>query len=99
MTLLGFFHKLILLYGLNTYNVHGSWENKTGYNAPMYDNPSHVFNCSDWWTNNGIPRQKINIGIPTFGQLFTLANSNNHGLGATTIGGGTLNYREICNNN
>ena len=55
---------------------------------------------------NGAPREKLIMGMPLYGQSYTLASSANTGLGAATTGpgskgpytgqGGLLGYNEIC---
>ena len=84
---------------LMTYDLHTSWERVTGHNAPLFDDVLSVQSCVDYWILNGAPREKIILGIPTYGQLFTLADSNNNGYGAPTAGGGTNTYSQICKNN
>lgn len=65
--------------------------------------------CVKYWLSKGCPKEKLIVGIPTNGKTFTLANANNNGLGAPTIGPGNagafvaesgfLPYNEICYNN
>ena len=55
---------------------------------------------------HGAPREKLIMGMPLYGQSYTLASSSNHGLGAAATGpgsagpftgqGGLLGYNEIC---
>ena len=55
---------------------------------------------------NGAPREKLIMGMPLYGQSYTLASSSNNGLGAATTGPGSkgpytgqdglLGYNEIC---
>ncbi|CAO1372323.1 unnamed protein product [Diamesa serratosioi] len=84
---------------LMTYDLHGSWDGKTGHNAPMYNDAVSVDSCVKYWIANGAPREKLILGIAAYGQLFTLSNANNHGFDAPTIGATQLPYSEICKNN
>ena len=84
---------------LMTYDLHGSWDGVTGHNAPMFNDAGSVDNCVKYWIANGSPREKLILGIAAYGQLFTLANSNNNGFGAPTVGATQLSYGEICKNN
>jgi len=65
------------------YDYHGSWDNFTGHNTPMYgrheedgeNHPGHNFNLNytiNYYLDAGMPREKINIGLATFGHGFVL---------------------------
>jgi len=99
---------------LMSYDLNGSWNPYTGINAPLYRRASETGSATqmnvDWaaqyWSANGCARNKLVIGLATYGRSFTLSNANNNGLGAATSGGGTqgaytgesgfLAYFEIC---
>lgn len=97
---------------LMTYDLHGSWDGKTGINAPMYcrsdDNPKWcVDEAVKFWLNNGCSAQKIIVGAPLYGRSFTLYNPNNNGINSPAGPGnagtfvpeqGFLGYNEICYN-
>lgn len=60
----------------------------------------------DYWMMNGAPRAKLIMGMPLYGQSFTLSSSASHGLNAASSAGGAkgpytgqaglLGYNEIC---
>ncbi|XP_017486088.1 PREDICTED: probable chitinase 3 [Rhagoletis zephyria] len=94
-----------------TYDFHGQWDKKTGHVAPMYDHPAgtETFNANfsiNYWLQSGADRQKIIMGMPMYGQSFSLAQASDHDLNAPTYGGGEageatrargfLAYYEIC---
>ncbi|KAK9501597.1 hypothetical protein O3M35_012294 [Rhynocoris fuscipes] len=95
-----------------TYDYHGQWDKKTGHVAPMYEHPDddfYYFNMNysiNYWIDGGVPRRKLVLGMPMYGQGFTLADPNNHGLNAPaprpaeagefTRAAGFLAYYEIC---
>ncbi|RUS72009.1 hypothetical protein EGW08_020234, partial [Elysia chlorotica] len=100
---------------LMTYDLHGSWDSTTGINSPLYAHPSETgdetFLNLDWVANYyvslGAPRDKLNIGLATYGRSFTLADpsrSFNVGAPATRAGragrftmeNGFISYYEIC---
>ena len=83
---------------LMTYDLHGPWDKVTGHNAPLYNDPVSVDFCVKYWIAKGAPRDKLILGIATYGRSFTLADANNNGFGAKITGGSTLAYHEICNN-
>ncbi|XP_032594794.1 probable chitinase 10 [Drosophila grimshawi] len=99
---------------LMAYDFHGKWERETGHNAPLYA-PStdsewrkqlSVDNAASLWVKMGAPKEKLVIGMPTYGRSFTLANTDKHGPNAPATGGGRegvytkesgfLAYYEIC---
>ncbi|KMY91489.1 probable chitinase 10 [Drosophila simulans] len=95
-----------------TYDFHGHWDKKTGHVAPLYHHPDDDFehfnvNYSiNYWMEKGAPSQKLVMGIPLYGQSFTLGNTNSSGLNAKAPGpgeageftraAGFLAYYEIC---
>lgn len=97
-----------------TYDLHGPWESVTGINGAMYAGPAdvsatqkqnNVDACVKYWLSAGAPASKLIVGIPTYGKSFTLSNQGNHGVGASSNGGGqagpftresgTLGYNEV----
>ncbi|XP_029168632.1 probable chitinase 10 [Nylanderia fulva] len=95
-----------------TYDFHGQWDKKTGHVAPLYGLPNDwepTFNANysiHYWMEKGADPQKLIMGAPLYGQSFSLAERNVHGLDAPTYGGGEageatrargfLSYYEIC---
>ncbi|OXA59868.1 putative chitinase 3 [Folsomia candida] len=95
-----------------TYDYHGQWDKKTGHVAPMYnheESDNFYFNSNytiNYWISKGAPKKKLVMGMPMYGQSFTLTQASNHGLNAPSTGGGQageftraqgfLAYYEIC---
>jgi len=97
-----------------TYDLNGAWESFTGFNAPLYpranENGGREFLNVHWslnyWVQGGCARNKMVVGLATYGRSFTLANANNNQPGAAANGAGTqgpytgeagfLSYYEIC---
>ncbi|KAF2898205.1 hypothetical protein ILUMI_07967 [Ignelater luminosus] len=95
-----------------TYDFHGQWDKQTGHVAPMYLHPEDevaFFNANfsiNYWISEGVPRRKIVMGMPLYGQSFQLEKAENHGLNAKAPGpgqageftraAGFLAYYEIC---
>lgn len=81
---------------LMAYDFHGKWERETGHNAPLYSSSLD----SEWqkqlsvdyaaamWVKLGAPKEKLIIGMPTYGRSFTLSNSANFRVHAPASGGG-----------
>ena len=88
------------------YDFHGSWERVTGHTAPF----NEVQLSMKYWTDRNIPAQKLILGIPYYGQSFTLANpatsASQAAIGVRARGAGNpgvdtqqagmLAYYEIC---
>ena len=63
----------------------------------------------NYFTQNGFAKHQLNLGVPFYGQSYTLESSgNNNGIGSTVIGSGSpgkysnqpgmLTFFEICQN-
>jgi len=97
-----------------TYDYHGQWDKKTGHVAPFYGHPDDdysYFNANftmNYWIESGAPPKKLVMGMPLYGQSFTLSNKKENGLNAPARDGGAagpatrakgfLAYHEICRN-
>merc|ERR1711928_92379 len=77
---------------MGTYDYHGHWDKKTGHVAPMnfhseselaYFNANYTLN---YWIRLGGDPKKVIMGIPLYGQSFTLTNPNDNGLNAPAMG-------------
>ncbi|KAA0201537.1 hypothetical protein HAZT_HAZT005430 [Hyalella azteca] len=95
-----------------TYDYHGQWDKKTGHVAPMYRHPdttNEFFNTNftiHYWLEGGADRKKLVMGMPMYGQSFTLAQAADNSLNQKSYGGGEagsytraqgfLAYYEIC---
>ena len=101
------FVKYLDLLHLMTFDLHGSWESRTGHHTSMQiSDPLSVIRGLNVWINGGIPRRKIVLGFATYGRSFTLAKNTIRGLRAPSIGAGEKGkyvkldgiaaYYEIC---
>ncbi|KAL2747341.1 putative chitinase 10 [Vespula maculifrons] len=81
---------------LMAYDFHGKWERETGHNAPLYassldsewQKQLSVDNAASMWVRLGAPKEKLIIGMPTYGRSFTLSNPSNFRVHAPASGGG-----------
>ncbi|XP_046984826.1 acidic mammalian chitinase-like isoform X1 [Schistocerca americana] len=92
------------------YHFYTEYTPLTGPNAPLYSLPSDKGYMStlntNWsslyWHDRGMPKNKIVIGIPTYGHSFWLINAENHGWSAPASGYGKIgskgfvSYPEVC---
>ncbi|RWS29883.1 Sar s 18 allergen (chitinase-like protein) [Leptotrombidium deliense] len=97
-----------------SYDFHGKWETQTGHNAPLYaiatEGEWRRQLCMDFgvklWEKLGAPKDKIVVGMATYGRSFTLAKISNYAMNAPTAGGGKageytresgfLSFYEVC---
>ncbi|KAJ9573430.1 hypothetical protein L9F63_009158, partial [Diploptera punctata] len=99
---------------LMAYDFHGKWERETGHNAPLYAPSSDsewrkqlsVDHAATMWVKLGAPKDKLVIGMPTYGRTFTLSNTASFKVNSPASGGGKagdytkeggfLAYYEVC---
>lgn len=86
---------------LMSYDLHGSWESKTGIHAGLYSSSldptsANVDDSVKFLLNKGVSKDKLIMGIPAYGNAFRLANPSNNGVGAAASGDVPMNYNQIC---
>ena len=99
---------------LMAYDFHGKWEKQTGHNAPLYAPSSDsewrkqlsVSFAAQMWVKLGTPKEKLVIGMPTYGRSFTLSDSSQYTVNSPARDGGKagpytreagfLAYYEVC---
>jgi len=69
-------------FNLMSYDFHGAWDDTTGMNAPLYDqgygnSEFNIHRCVENYVTLGVPREKINIGLPFYGRSFKYASKLN----------------------
>jgi len=93
------------------FDYHGTWEAFTGINAPLNaktgdDKSLTVVGTVQHLLDLGAAKEKIVLGIPTYGHSYTLSDNSKHNVydpssgaglpGPYTQTPGTLGYNEIC---
>lgn len=89
---------------LMTYDIHGTWEQYTGFNAPLYgdyktSSPLHktsVDSSVNSWINAKFPKDKIIMGVPFYGYIYKSVNNANNGLYQPFSGGASITYGNIA---
>ncbi|KAL3875564.1 hypothetical protein ACJMK2_033505 [Sinanodonta woodiana] len=79
-----------------TYDLHGSWEDHTGHNSPLFPHAMETGDgrylnlawASNYWHQTGCPKHKLNIGLAMYGRSFTLSNPSNNDVMASARGTG-----------
>ncbi|WP_186446007.1 glycoside hydrolase family 18 protein [Paenibacillus cremeus] len=85
-----------------SYDMHGTWDSETGFNAPLYKDPA-VGSASDIGIHDvmqlflkaGVPSGKLVMGVPFYGYKYDQVANVNHGLYQSFQGGKALTYAEI----
>uniref|UniRef100_W8B3L3 Acidic mammalian chitinase n=1 Tax=Ceratitis capitata TaxID=7213 RepID=W8B3L3_CERCA len=89
--------KYLDIINVMAYDIHGTWESVTGYNAPLYAGPNDTTEASrqlnldaiiKYWLAQGAPREKLVAGVPFYGHTFTLADAAQHSVGSPSSGAG-----------
>lgn len=97
----------IMTYDFHSYSKYTPF---TGLNSPLYSRKSEQMYMATlninytvkMYISKGLDRNKIVVGIPTYGHSFKLVNINNTGIGSPASGFGELgglgfvNYPDIC---
>lgn len=92
--------KIVDFINLKTHENHGGWEKKTNLISPLYGDSMCIDNGVQYWISQGAPNAKLNIGIPTYGQVFTLTSSSTSIGSPTTTETTQLPYCQInCRGN
>ncbi|XP_066933754.1 chitotriosidase-1-like [Clytia hemisphaerica] len=104
-------HKKFIKYldwvNVMAYALHGAWRKFAGHHTTM-TGATNVEDSLNAWQEKGIPDEKINLGVATYGRTFTLKDPTNYGLGAPVTNPahgkpgkytrikGALSYYEFC---
>lgn len=90
---------------LMTYDIHGSWDGFTDFNAPLYNNsdasPQYKWSVDAAvrnWLNTGVISEKIVMGVPFYGYMYKSVNNSNNGLYQSYTGSNSISYGNITRN-
>ncbi len=90
-----------------TYDLHGSWDTFTDFNAPLYlpsgqspQQKTSVDGAVRTWLNYGFPANKLVMGVPFYGYVYQgVANASNglwqHFSSAATVGYDTVQSKYL----
>ncbi len=101
-TELGILHQYIDYGNIMTYDIHGTWDKYTDFNAPLYNNsdtsPQYKWSVDasiNAWLKAGFPKEKLIMGVPFYGYKYNAVVNGNNGLYQTFSGGSSLSYGNI----
>jgi chitinase len=87
---------------LMTYDIHGTWDLCTDFNAPLYipteSSPQYKWSVDQSvkvWETAGFPPSKLVLGVPFYGYLYSGVSGGGTGLYKTFSGGGSVSYDKI----
>ncbi len=74
--------------GIMTYDFHGSWEQRTGFNSPVRLDPAdptdnaaaNTVGSIEHYLANGAPASKLVVGVPFYGKQWANVGPTDHGL-------------------
>nr|XP_022903706.1 chitinase-3-like protein 2 isoform X1 [Onthophagus taurus]XP_022903707.1 chitinase-3-like protein 2 isoform X2 [Onthophagus taurus] len=109
---IGFINDQVDFVNVMTYDFHfyTKFTPFTGINSPLYSLPHDVgifgtlnINYSiNFWVSQGMDKDKVVVGLPTYGHTYKLINQRNNGISAPAIGygetgnNGFLDYSQVC---
>jgi chitinase len=85
-----------------TYDYHGTWENTSNFNAPLFDsksNPAHgqgldINDTINGYLKAGVPPHKLVLGVPFYGRGWAGVPNINGGLYQTSTGPAAGTYEQ-----
>lgn len=78
------------------YDFHGPWEARTGLNAPLYDASGvSVDGGVSAWLAQGVPAEKLVLGMPLYGYIYHGVPSREEGLGQTYQRANSISWSRI----
>jgi len=104
-------NKYLDIFNVMTYDYYGAWDKKTGHHSPLYHHPNHSHpefsadTTMKHYVAGGVDKNKLVMGMPTYGRMFTLNDQSKNFIGADgsagkagefTRSGGFDSYYEIC---
>lgn len=104
-TELNILHQYLDYGNIMAYDIHGTWDRYTDFNAPLKNNTDSTLQVQ-WsvgtsvnaWLQAGFPTEKIVVGIPFYGYKYNAVNNANNGLYQAHSGGSAITYANIVAN-
>lgn len=104
-TELSLIHPFLDFATIMTYDIHGTWDSYTDFNAPLYLNndisPQYKWSVDSGirsWDQAGFPMNKLHMGIPFYGYIYSSVNNFNYGLYQPYMGANAINFSQIAAN-
>jgi len=88
-----------------TYDIHGTWDVYTDFNAPLFMNndisPQYKWSVDSGvrgWQQAGFPLNKLMMGIPFYGYIYGSVNNYNYGLYQPFLGANSITFSQVSAN-
>jgi chitinase len=101
-TELSLIHPYLDFASIMSYDIHGTWDAYTDFNAPLYLNddisPQYQWSVDSGvqeWSRAGFPLDKLLLGIPFYGYLYSSVNPDNNGLYQPYYGANVISYGQV----
>lgn len=101
-TEMGSLHQYVDFANIMTYDIHGTWDKYTDFNAPLYNNndasPQYKWSVDasvNAWLKTGFPAEKLVMGVPFYGYKYNSVVNENNGLYQTYSGGTSIGFASI----
>ncbi|PYI53736.1 glycosyl hydrolase family 18 protein [Paenibacillus flagellatus] len=83
-----------------TYDIHGTWETRADFNAPLFDANGETYSVDKGvqaYLDAGVPADKLVMGVPFYGYKYKVSSAANNGLRQpfTATGSGSVTYDSI----
>jgi len=104
-TEIGLLNQYVDFGNVMTYDIHGTWDEYTDFNSPLYDYSSSALQYK-WsvdssvkaWKIAGFPGDKIVVGVPFYGHKYNSVVNMNNGLFQSFSDGSAISYDNIIAN-
>ena len=104
-TELSLIHPYLDYASVMSYDIHGTWDAYTDFNAPLYMNndisPQYKWSVASGirsWSQASFPLSKLVMGIPFYGYLYSSVNNYNFGLYQPYYGSNSISYAKVASN-
>ncbi|KAF0818626.1 Chitinase [Bacillus sp. ZZV12-4809] len=81
-----------------TYDIHGTWEQKADFNAPLLDDNGKTYSVDKGvqaYLDAGVPPEKLVMGVPFYGYKYNVTSGENNGLRQPFEGSGSITYDRV----
>ncbi|WP_243354908.1 glycosyl hydrolase family 18 protein [Bacillus litorisediminis] len=97
-TQLGYSQQYLDYVQIMTYDIHGTWETRADYNAPLFDDNGATYSVEigvQAYLDAGVPADKLVMGVPFYGYRYNVTSTENNGLRQPFEGSGSITYKRI----